>query len=176
MRVAVTLIPMACAACGSSRTARQARPNHDRSSRHSVAAEAAWGTRFAAYAAAFPEAAAEFTRRMAGELPKNFAEIAVEAVGSAHDKAETVASRKASQLTLETFTAALPELLGGSADLTGSNLTNTKSTPALRFDAKTGAVLRNEAGQIGRHINYGVREFGMAAVMNGVALHGGYIP
>ncbi|MBP7915204.1 MAG: transketolase [Vitreoscilla sp.] len=141
-----------------------------------AAAEAAWGTRFAAYAAAFPEAAAEFTRRMAGELPKNFAEIAVEAVGSAHDKAETVASRKASQLTLETFTAALPELLGGSADLTGSNLTNTKSTPALRFDAKTGAVLRNEAGQIGRHINYGVREFGMAAVMNGVALHGGYIP
>jgi len=141
-----------------------------------AAAEAAWGTRFAAYAAAFPEAAAEFTRRMAGELPKNFAEIAVEAVGNAHDKAETVASRKASQLTLETFTAALPELLGGSADLTGSNLTNTKSTPALRFDAKTGAVLRNEAGQIGRHINYGVREFGMAAVMNGVALHGGYIP
>ncbi|MBT9595073.1 MAG: transketolase, partial [Vitreoscilla sp.] len=141
-----------------------------------AAAEAAWDTRFAAYAAAFPEAAAEFTRRMAGELPRNFAEIAVEAVGSAHDKAETVASRKASQLTLETFTAALPELLGGSADLTGSNLTNTKSTPALRFDAKTGAVLRNEAGQIGRHINYGVREFAMAAVMNGIALHGGYIP
>ncbi len=140
-----------------------------------AAEQAAWDTRFAAYAAAFPEAAAEFTRRMAGDLPKNFAEIAVEAVGSAHDKAETVASRKASQIALEHFTAALPELLGGSADLTGSNLTNTKSTPALRFDA-SGAVVKTEAGQIGRHINYGVREFGMAAVMNGVALHGGYIP
>jgi transketolase len=138
-------------------------------------AEGDWNTRFAAYAAAFPEAAAEFTRRMAGELPKDFAEIAVEAVGSAHDKAETVASRKASQIALEHFTARLPELLGGSADLTGSNLTNTKSTPALRFDA-AGAVVKTEAGQIGRHINYGVREFGMAAIMNGVALHGGYIP
>jgi len=140
-----------------------------------AAAEDQWDERFAAYAAAYPELAAEFTRRMAGELPKNFAEIAVAAVGNAHDKAETVASRKASQIALEHFTAALPELLGGSADLTGSNLTNTKSTPALRFDAQ-GAVVRNETGQIGRHINYGVREFGMAAVMNGVALHGGYIP
>jgi transketolase len=140
-----------------------------------AAREAAWNERFSAYAAAFPELAAEFTRRMAGELPKNFAEIAVEAVGSAHDKAETVASRKASQIALEHFTAALPELLGGSADLTGSNLTNTKSTPPLRFDA-TGAVVRDEAGRIGRHVNYGVREFGMAAIMNGVALHGGYIP
>jgi transketolase len=138
-------------------------------------AEADWNARFAAYAAAFPEAAAEFTRRMAGELPKDFAEIAVEVVGNAHDKAETVASRKASQIALELFTARLPEMLGGSADLTGSNLTNTKSTPPLRFDAK-GGVLKNETGQIGRHINYGVREFGMAAVMNGVALHGGYIP
>ncbi|HJV72007.1 transketolase [Ideonella sp.] len=140
-----------------------------------TAAQADWDARFATYAAAHPQLAAEFTRRMAGELPKNFAEVAVEAVGSAHDKAETVASRKASQIALEHFTAALPELLGGSADLTGSNLTNTKSTPALRFDAQ-GAVVKTEAGQIGRHINYGVREFGMAAVMNGVALHGGYIP
>jgi transketolase len=94
---------------------------------------------------------------------------------AAHEKGETVASRKASQLALEAFTAALPELLGGSADLTGSNLTNTKSTPNLRFDAQ-GAVVKNEAGVGGRHINYGVREFGMAAIMNGVALHGGYIP
>jgi transketolase len=86
-----------------------------------------------------------------------------------------VASRKASQLALEGLTAALPELLGGSADLTGSNLTNTKSTPAFRVDAK-GAVVKTEEGKIGRHINYGVREFGMAAIMNGVALHGGYIP
>jgi transketolase len=87
-----------------------------------------------------------------------------------------VASRKASQLALEAFTAALPEMLGGSADLTGSNLTNTKSTPNLRFDAQ-GAVVKLERGQkVGRHINYGVREFGMAAIMNGVALHGGFIP
>ncbi|MFD0668161.1 transketolase [Ramlibacter sp. MAHUQ-53] len=138
-------------------------------------AQAAWDERFAAYAAAFPELAAEFTRRMKGELPKNFAQVAVDTVIGAHTKAETVASRKASQLALESFTAALPELLGGSADLTGSNLTNTKSTPALRVDAQ-GAIVRNEAGQVGRHINYGVREFGMAAIMNGVALHGGYIP
>ncbi|NDY93855.1 transketolase [Ideonella sp. TBM-1] len=139
------------------------------------AAQAQWDKVFKAYQKADAAKAAEFLRRMAGELPENFAEIAVEAVGGAHDKAEGVASRKASQLALEVFTAALPELLGGSADLTGSNLTNTKSTPALRFDA-AGTPVRNEAGQLGRHINYGVREFGMAAIMNGVALHGGYIP
>jgi transketolase len=133
-----------------------------------------WNTRFAAYTAAFPEKAAEFTRRMAGELPENFADIAVQAVAAAHDKAETVASRKASQIALEFFTAAVPEMLGGSADLTGSNLTNTKSTPALRFDDEGKPVLTD--GKPGRHINYGVREFGMAAIMNGVALHGGYIP
>ena len=137
--------------------------------------EAAWQKRFAAYEAAFPELAAEFKRRMAGDLPQHFADVAVAAVQTAHEKAETVASRKASQIALEHFTAALPELLGGSADLTGSNLTNTKSTPNLRFDA-AGSVLKNEAGQGGRHINYGVREFGMAAIMNGVALHGGFIP
>ena len=113
---------------------------------------------------------------MKGDLPKNFVQTAVDTVIAAHQKGETVASRKASQLALESFTAALPEMLGGSADLTGSNLTNTKSTPNLRFDALTGDVVTNEAGQGGRHINYGVREFGMAAIMNGVALHGGYIP
>jgi transketolase len=133
-----------------------------------------WNTRFAAYTQAFPEKAAEFTRRMAGELPENFADIAVQAVAAAHDKAETVASRKASQIALEFFTAAVPEMLGGSADLTGSNLTNTKSTPALRFDDEGKPVLTD--GKPGRHINYGVREFGMAAIMNGVALHGGFIP
>ncbi|MET3439608.1 transketolase [Variovorax paradoxus] len=163
--------------------------------------EAAWNDKFAAYAKAFPELAAEFTRRMRGELPKNFHQVAFDTVVAAHTKGETVASRKASQLALEAFTAALPEMLGGSADLTGSNLTNTKSTAALRFDAKTGAVVmdvpvqqpnqgaEDEAapestadnaepphGVVGRHINYGVREFGMAAIMNGVALHGGFIP
>ncbi|GLS16782.1 transketolase [Hydrogenophaga electricum] len=139
------------------------------------AAEAAWNTQFAAYNAAFPELAKEFVRRMKGELPKAFHQVAVNAAVEAHTKAETVASRKASQIALEHFTAALPELLGGSADLTGSNLTNTKSTPNLRFDL-AGNVVKNDAGVGGRHINYGVREFGMAAIMNGVALHGGFIP
>ena len=140
------------------------------------AAEAAWKEQFAAYQAAHPALAKELVRRMKGDLPKNFVQTAVDTVIAAHQKAETVASRKASQLALESFTAALPELLGGSADLTGSNLTNTKSTPNLRFDGLSGAVVKNEAGQGGRHINYGVREFGMAAIMNGVALHGGFIP
>jgi len=133
------------------------------------AVETAWDDKFEAYATAFPELAAEFSRRIAGVLPPNFADVAAQAVIGAHDKAETVASRKASQLALEAFTAALPELLGGSADLTGSNLTNTKSTPAFRLEA-------DGSSNGGRHINYGVREFGMAAIMNGVALHGGFIP
>jgi transketolase len=140
-----------------------------------AAAQAEWDERFAAYRAAHPELAAEFIRRMKGELPRNFAQITVDTAVAAHAKAETVASRKASQLALEAFTAALPEMLGGSADLTGSNLTNTKSTPSLRFDL-AGDVKRTEDGKIGRHINYGVREFGMAAIMNGITLHGGYIP
>ncbi|MEY2734957.1 MAG: transketolase [Burkholderiaceae bacterium] len=137
--------------------------------------QAAWETKFALYKAAHPALGAAFERRMKGELPADFAQVAVDAVVDAHTKAETVASRKASQLALEHFTAALPELLGGSADLTGSNLTNTKHTPALRVNLG-GEVVKGDAGQIGRHINYGVREFGMAAIMNGVALHGGYIP
>jgi len=134
-----------------------------------AAAQQAWERKFEAYQATHPTLAAEFERRMKGELPKNFHQVAVDAAVLAHTKAETVATRKASQLALEQFTAALPELLGGSADLTGSNLTNTSHTPSLRFDA-------DGNGNGGRHINYGVREFGMAAIMNGVALHGGYIP
>ena len=140
-----------------------------------AAREAEWNKTFAAYKVAHPTLAKEFVRRMKGELPKNFAQTAVDAVIAAHTKAETVASRKASQLALEAFTAALPEMLGGSADLTGSNLTNTSSTPALRINL-AGDVVKNDKGQIGRHINYGVREFGMAAIMNGVTLHGGFIP
>ncbi|WP_096670921.1 transketolase [Polaromonas sp. AET17H-212] len=144
-----------------------------------LALEADWDAKFTAYKVAHPELAAEFTRRMKGELPRAFSQIAVDTVVGAHTKAETVASRKASQLALEAFTAGLPEMLGGSADLTGSNLTNTKSTPALRFDL-AGDVVKTEAADggkvIGRHINYGVREFGMAAIMNGIALHGGFIP
>ena len=144
-----------------------------------AAAESVWNERYAAYAKAHPELADEFTRRMAGDLPKGFAQTAVDAVIAAHTKAETVASRKASQIALEAFTAALPELLGGSADLTGSNLTNTSHTAPLRM-ADDGSPIRGQTSEgsarPGRHINYGVREFGMAAVMNGIALHGGYIP
>ena len=138
-------------------------------------AEAQWDAAFAAYAKAYPELAAEFTRRMAGELPASFQQVSVDAAMHAHERAETVASRKASQQALQALTAALPELLGGSADLTGSNLTQTAATAPLRMNAQ-GEVEKTKDGQIGRHINYGVREFGMAAIMNGVALHGGFIP
>ncbi|MBI2769184.1 MAG: transketolase [Burkholderiales bacterium] len=146
-----------------------------------LAHEADWNARFTAYKAQHPELASEFVRRMKGELPRNFAQVAVDAAVAAHTKAETVASRKASQLSLEAFTAALPEMLGGSADLTGSNLTNTKSTAPLRFDLAGDVVMSPDAAgtpnaRVGRHINYGVREFGMAAIMNGITLHGGYIP
>jgi transketolase len=132
-------------------------------------AERAWVDAFAAYGKAHPELAAELARRMDGELPAGWAQAAVDAAVAAHTQALTVASRKASQLALEAFTKTLPELLGGSADLTGSNLTNTASTPPFRLEADGGS-------NGGRHINYGVREFGMAAVMNGIALHGGFIP
>ncbi len=138
------------------------------------AAQAEWQSRAKAYRAAHPDLADELERRMRGELPANFAQVAVDAAVSAHTKAEAVASRKASQNALEFFTKGLPEMLGGSADLTGSNLTNTSSTQPLRFGDDGAPVLTD--GKAGRHINYGVREFGMAAVMNGIALHGGYIP
>ena len=145
-------------------------------------AELDWNKRFAAYRVAYPKLANELLRRSSGALPKNFDAILGKAVAAAQDKAETVATRKASQLALEAFTASLPELLGGSADLTGSNLTNTSHTTPLRFTANGAVVLPDGAqaadeGLAQRfHINYGVREFGMAAIMNGAALHGGYIP
>jgi transketolase len=138
-------------------------------------AQAGWNERYAAYTTAHPALAAELKRRLAGELPANFVDTAAALLTRVHTEAQTVATRKASQVALEAFTATLPELLGGSADLTGSNLTNTSHTPALRFDA-AGAPVRDDQNRIGRHINYGVREFGMAAVMNGIALHGGFIP
>ncbi|MDH4059236.1 MAG: transketolase [Aquincola sp.] len=137
--------------------------------RTGLQAESAWEARLASYKAAHPELAAELVRRLKGELPKGFAQAAVDAAVSAHTKAEAVASRKASQIALDVFTKTLPEMIGGSADLTGSNLTNTSSTPPLRIGD-------DGAPNGGRHINYGVREFGMAAVMNGLALHGGFIP
>ena len=147
-----------------------------------TAAELDWDTRFAAYRAAYPDLAHSFLRRMAGDLPAGFDALIADALKATDAKAETVATRKASQLALEILTAALPEMLGGSADLTGSNLTNTSHTQALRFDAKGAVVLAEGAAQGDAaldkrfHINYGVREFGMAAIMNGLALHGGYIP
>ena len=131
--------------------------------------ERAWDETRAAYARAYPELAAEFARRTAGELPPGWAGVVDEAARAADAKAETVASRKASQLALEVFTKALPELLGGSADLTGSNLTNTSSTPSFKLE-------EDGSSNGGRHIHYGVREFGMAGIMNGIAVHGGHIP
>ncbi len=127
--------------------------------------EAQWQERMAAYRGAHPALAAEFERRVAGKLPKDFEETALAAMASFGRSTEAVASRKASQQVLAVLAPKLPELLGGSADLTGSNLTEFPGCGAVRGGAKGG-----------RHINYGVREFGMAAVMNGIALHGGFIP
>ncbi len=126
--------------------------------------EAGWNTRFAAYAAEFPELAAEFTRRMAGELPADWAAHVESVLAKVAEKGETIATRKASQNSIEAFAPKLPELLGGSADLAGSNLT-------LWSGAKG---VSRETG--GNYVYYGVREFGMAAIANGVALHGGLIP
>jgi transketolase len=108
--------------------------------------------------------AAELQRRMKGELPGDFSKVADAYLASCIEKKETIATRKASQNAIQALAQVLPEFLGGSADLTGSNFTNWKECVAVR------------AGQPGNHINYGVREFGMSAIMNGVALHGGYIP
>ena len=131
-------------------------------------AQAAWQAAFDAYAAKYPAEAAEFTRRMKGELPADFAAKLQAFIQDTDQKAETVATRKASQFAITALAGLLPELLGGSADLTGSNYTDWKGVAPVRA---------GEQGiQFGRHINYGVREFGMAAIMNGVALHGGYLP
>ena len=129
-----------------------------------AAVEAEWNTTFDAYRAAFPKEAAELERRMNGDLPANFEETLAAAIASCVDKKENIATRKASQNAIQALAPSLPEFLGGSADLTGSNLTNWKESINLR------------SGKPGNHINYGVREFGMSAIMNGVALHGGYIP
>jgi len=131
-------------------------------------AQAEWQQGFDAYAQAHPDEAQEFQRRMAGELPADFARRAQALMEATAGKGETVATRKASQHVIANLAAWLPELLGGSADLTGSNYTDWQGVVPVRADAHgvTG----------GRHINYGVREFGMAAIMNGVALHGGYLP
>jgi transketolase len=127
--------------------------------------EAAWNERFAAYADAFPDLAAEFTRRMAGDLPADWAETAGKAVAEIAAAAESMATRKASLVALNALTPALPETLGGSADLTGSNLTRHDGSVTISGDDASG-----------NYVYYGVREFGMTAIGNGLALHGGVIP
>ena len=126
--------------------------------------EAAWNAKFDAYSAAHPELAAEFKRRMAGELPANWKQTTDSFIADTNEKAASVASRKASQNAITALAPVLPEFLGGSADLTGSNLTSCAS-----FKHVSGK-------EMGNYISYGVREFGMFAIMNGMTLHGGLIP
>lgn len=128
------------------------------------AAEAEWNKKFDAYAKEYPELAAEFKRRMAGELPADWKQASAKVIADLNDKAESVASRKASQNVIAALAPTLPEFLGGSADLTGSNLTSCSS-----FKHVSGK-------EMGNYISYGVREFGMFAIMNGMALHGGLLP
>ena len=129
-----------------------------------AAAEAAWNDKFAAYAKAFPAEAAEFKRRMSNELPANWKAATDAFIAATNEKAEGISTRKASQNAIAALAPILPEFLGGSADLTGSNLTSCSSF--THVDAK----------KPGNYISYGVREFGMAAIMNGMALHGGLLP
>jgi transketolase len=129
-----------------------------------AAAEAAWQQRFEAYRAAYPLEAAEFERRMAGDLSADYAARLPEVLATIAARGDTVATRKASQNALDLLAPLVPEFFGGSADLTGSNLTNFKGCIRAGRDAW------------GNHLSYGVREFGMAAIMNGMALHGGFIP
>jgi len=126
--------------------------------------ETLWNNKFAEYKAVYPAEAAEFERRMKGELPANWKAHVAGQMAAINAKAETVATRKASQIAINALAPALPEFLGGSADLTGSNLTNWTGCHPVRH------------GNPGNYISYGVREFGMAAIMNGMALHGGLLP
>ncbi len=123
-----------------------------------------WNERFAAYSREFPQQAAELSRRMKGDLPAAFETALAAAIASCVEKKENIATRKASQNAIQALASSLPEFLGGSADLTSSNLTNWKESIPVR------------SGKPGNHVNYGVREFGMSAIMNGITLHGGYIP
>ena len=127
--------------------------------------EQAWRRKLEAYSVAHPDLAAEFERRMAGKLPEGWRPAIDEFVAAAQQKAAPLATRASSQQSLNVLGAAIPELLGGSADLTGSNNTNHKGSRAITHE---------DAG--GNYLHYGVREFGMAALMNGVALHGGFVP
>ena len=127
-------------------------------------AQAAWNDKFAAYEAAFPSEAAEYKRRINGDLPEDFSSMMDAYINECQEKGETIASRKASQNTIKKFAPAMPEILGGSADLAGSNLT-------LWPEAQ--GVSANDAS--GNYMFYGVREFGMSAIMNGIALHKGFV-
>ena len=129
-----------------------------------AAAESAWDTQFAAYQARYPLEAGEFVRRMAGDLLPSFTEKLPEVLAGIASNATAFATRKSSQNALDVIAPLVPEFFGGSADLTGSNLTNFKGCVRAKRDVW------------GNHFSYGVREFGMAAIMNGMALHGGYIP
>jgi transketolase len=130
-----------------------------------AAAEQSWQARLTAYRAAYPELATEYERRMAGELPQDFASKAMEYVVACQEKGDVIATRKASQNAITAYAKLLPEFLGGSADLAGSNLTMwADSKPVTAADAD------------GNYVYYGVREFGMSAIMNGIALHGGLLP
>lgn len=126
--------------------------------------EADWNAKFEAYAKAYPAEAAEFKRRMAGDLPANWKQVTDAMIAATNEKAETVATRKASQNVIGALAPVLPEFLGGSADLTGSNLTSC------------GSFVHVDGKKPGNYISYGVREFGMFAIMNGMALHGGLLP
>ena len=126
--------------------------------------ETLWNNKFAEYAAAFPKEAAEFKRRMAGDLSAGWKKHAADFIAKTNEKAETIATRKASQNCINGLAPALPEFLGGSADLTGSNLTNWTGCHHVRGKS------------VGNYISYGVREFGMSHIMNGMALHGGLLP
>jgi len=130
-----------------------------------AAAETSWDEKFAAYAAAYPELAAEYKRRISGDLPADFAAQAQKYIEECQAKGDVIASRKASQNTLNAFGPLLPEFLGGSADLAGSNLTLWKGAQGV-----------SSTDASGNYIFYGVREFGMSAMMNGIALHKGFVP
>ncbi|MCK5880966.1 MAG: transketolase [Sinobacterium sp.] len=130
-----------------------------------AAAESAWNEKFAAYAAEFPELAAEYKRRSSKELPADFSEKADAYIKQCQEEGEKIASRKASQNTLNVFGKLLPELLGGSADLAPSNLTMWSGSKAITAEDASG-----------NYVHYGVREFAMSAMMNGIALHGGLVP
>ncbi|WP_373778247.1 transketolase [Glaesserella sp.] len=128
--------------------------------------EKEWNAKFAAYEVTYPELAAEFKRRVAGELPANWAAESQAFIEKLQANPATIASRKASQNAIEAYAHILPEFLGGSADLASSNLTLWSGSKPIRADINVD----------GNYINYGVREFGMSAIMNGIALHGGFIP